>query len=281
MTSSVWVLRGGWRLHAQPFAVVGIVNATPDSFYDGGKHADTEAAVAHGLALAAQGADMLDVGGESTRPFADPVPVDEELTRVVPVVRALAAAAPEIPVAVDTVKAEVARQALDAGAVAVNDVSAMGVDPALADVLAQYQPGYVLMHAQGTPRTMQVAPHYEDVVEEVLRFFEAKLAVLTRFLPEDRIVLDPGIGFGKTLEHNLALLRAVDRFAALGRPLYIGISHKSLWKGLLGREVGERLPATIAATAVLGLRGIAFHRVHDVGPCRDALMVAAALGGDR
>jgi len=281
VTASVWVLRGGWRLPARPFAVVGIVNVTPDSFYDGGRHWGTEAAVSHGLTLAGQGAAMLDVGGESTRPFADPVPVHEELSRVVPVVRALAAAAPEIPVAVDTVKAEVARQALEAGAVAINDVSAMGMDPALADILAQYQPGYVLMHAQGTPQTMQVAPHYEDVVEEVLRFFEAKLAVLTRFLPEDRIVLDPGIGFGKTLEHNLALLRAVDRFAALGRPLYIGISHKSLWKGLLGREVGERLPATIAATAVLGLRGIAFHRVHDVGPCRDALMVAAALGGDR
>lgn len=280
MVSSVWVLRGGWRLQAQPFAVVGIVNATPDSFYDGGRHSDAEAAVAHGVALAAQGAAMLDVGGESTRPFAEPVPVEEELSRVVPVVRALVAATPQIPVAVDTVKAEVARQALDAGAVAINDVSAMSMDPALADVLAQYRPGYVLMHAQGTPRTMQVAPHYDDVVGEILRFFEEKLAVLTRFLPEDHIVLDPGIGFGKTLEHNLDLLRATDRLAALGRPLYIGISHKSLWKGLLGREVGERLPATVAATAVLGLRGVAFHRVHDVGACRDALMVAAALGGD-
>lgn len=280
MKQAVWVLGGGRQLVAEPFAVVGIVNATPDSFYDGGRHADAAAAVAHGLRLAEEGAAMLDVGGESTRPFAEPVAQDEELHRVVPVVAGLVAARPQVPVAVDTVKAAVAQAALEAGAVAVNDVSALRADPALAEVLAQYRPGYVLMHAQGTPRTMQVDPRYTDVVAEVLAFFEAKLAELTRFLPEDRIVLDPGIGFGKTLEHNLALLRAIPRLAALGRPLYIGISHKSLWQGLLGRAVGERLAATVAATALLGTMGVAFHRVHEARQASDALAVARALMGE-
>ncbi len=279
MKESVWALMGGRQVVAAPHAVVGIVNATPDSFYDGGRWDTPEKAVAHGCRLAAEGAAMLDVGGESTRPFAQPVPLEEELRRVVPVVAGLVAACPEVPVAVDTTKAAVAQAALEAGAVAVNDVSAMEADPALAEVLAHYQPGYVLMHAQGTPQTMQLAPHYTDVVAEVLAFFEAKLAAMTRFLPEDHIVLDLGIGFGKTLEHNLALLRAIPRFTALGRPLYIGISHKSLWQGLLGRGIGERGAATVAATAILGGMGIAFHRVHEVREAHDALAVVQALQG--
>jgi len=277
VTNTTWVLKDGWRLEPRPCGIVGIVNVTPDSFYDGGRYCGVQEATSHGMRLAQEGAHMLDVGGESSRPFADPVPVDEELRRVVPVVAALVSSCPQVPVAVDTVKAEVARQALEAGAVAVNDISALEADPALADVLAQFRPGYVLMHAQGTPQTMQVAPHYEDVVGDVLYFFEKKLGQLTRFLPEDRIVLDVGIGFGKTLAHNLALLRAMDRFAALGRPLYVGVSNKSLWHGLLGRAVEERLPATVAATAILCLRGVAYHRVHEVAAAWDAVRVAQTL----
>jgi dihydropteroate synthase len=258
--------------------VTGIVNVTPDSFFDGGSHPDTAGAVAHGRRLAEAGADMLDVGGESTRPGAPEVSLAEEVGRVVPVVAALAAAFPDIPVSVDTYKAGCAAAALAAGAVAVNDISACAFDPQLLEVLVAKKPGYVLMHMQGRPGTMQQAPRYDDVVEEVLAFFEDRLAWLVRAgLPEDRVVLDPGIGFGKRLEHNISLLRHLDRFLTLGRPLYLGLSNKALFGDLLGLSVEQRGQATVVASLLASARGARIHRVHDVAGLVQALRLADVL----
>ena len=273
-----WELCRGRTLGPAPFFVVGIVNATPDSFYDGGLSARTEDAVTHGLRLLEQGADMIDVGGESTRPFAAPVSAEEEAARVLPVVRGILTVRPEAVLSVDTSKAAVAKACLEAGALVVNDVSAVDADPGLLDVLLEFQPGYVLMHSQGSPRTMQIEPRYDNVVDEIRRFFELRMTCLVRSgLPESRIVLDPGIGFGKTLEHNLEILRNIREFQKLGRPVYMGLSNKSLWRGLLGREGRDRNAATLAATAVLYAHGVRIHRVHEVRESRDALVVARTL----
>lgn len=282
-----WSIARGRVLGPAPFFVAGIVNVTPDSFYDGGKCFDPDLAVAHGRLLTGQGADILDVGGESTRPFSEAVDLESELQRVIPVVTALAKLESEDPagrerggpvVSVDTTKAEVARQALETGALIVNDVSACRFDAALADVLVQHQPGYVLMHSQGRPREMQREPKYSDVVSELLSFFEERLHFLTRAgLQESRIVLDPGIGFGKLLEHNLTILRDIDRFGIFGLPVYIGLSNKSLFGGLLGLDVGQRTGATQVATALLGAKGVAVHRVHEVAAARQALTLAQAM----
>ena len=270
-----WSIHGGSVLGPAPFFVAGIVNVTPDSFYDGGRHAEHGAAVAHGLKLLEDGAQILDVGGESTRPYADPVDAETEKVRVLPVVSSLAerlAGRPDAGISIGTDKAEVAAEAINAGAEIVNDVSACRFDPALAEVIAGEKPGYVLMHSLGRPAEMQSAPAYDDVVEDVLAFFEERLAVLTAAgLPEENVVLDPGIGFGKTLEHNLALIRGIERFHALGRPLYIGISNKSLWGKLLNLEADERGPANMAATIYLAERGVAVHRVHDASAAAGAL----------
>jgi len=261
-----------------PFFVVGILNVTPDSFYDGGSSAGTAEAVARGLDLLDQGADILDIGGESTRPFSDPVSDDEELERVLPVLRGILAARPEAVLSVDTTKASVARACLEAGASIVNDVSALA-DPGLLDVVAGHLPGYVLMHSLGVPKSMQVDPKYDNVVDDVRAFFGTMLERLVRAgVPESRIVLDPGIGFGKTLEHNLEILRNIRRFFEFGRPVYMGLSNKSLWKGLLGRDGRERNAATQAATVALFGMGVRIHRVHEVRENRDALTVAHVLG---
>lgn len=299
---AAWRVGGGRVLCPAPFLVAGIVNVTPDSFYDGGRHDTLEAAVAHGLKLAGDGADMLDVGGESTRPGSDPAPEDVEMARVVPVVRELSrrlaemgaaparsdasspgtgcspqAACPPV-LSVDTTRAACAAACLAAGAAVVNDVSALSVDPGLLDVLVQHRPGYVLMHSQGAPKTMQAAPVYDDVADEVLAFFERGLARLTAAgLPEDNVALDPGIGFGKLLAHNLELLRALPRFAALGRPVYLGLSNKSLFGGLFGLDVAGRGPATMTATALCAVRGARIHRVHDVTAARQALTLVREL----
>lgn len=287
-----WNVQGGASVETAPFCVMGIVNATPDSFYDGGRHATADAAIAHALSLAAQGAHILDVGGESTRPLADEVSASEELERVIPVIRGLRrkldtrahATQPDgfptvLPVvSVDTYKAEVAVAALDAGAVIVNDVSACRFDPALKDVLVEKKPGYVLMHSLGKPATMQQSPRYDDVVEDVQRFFESSLNELTAAgLPEDRIVLDPGIGFGKTMAHNLALIANMDRYAGFGRPLLMGLSNKSVWEKLLGAGAQKRETATQAATAMSWTAGCRIHRVHDVARTIQTLRVANAL----
>lgn len=283
--AATWTIAGGRVLGPAPFLLAGIINATPDSFYDGGRHFAPAVAVSRGRELAQQGAHILDIGGESTRPGAQQVPEADELARVVPVIRALAehpgpgsVAGPGPVLAVDTYKAKVAAAALEAGAAIVNDVSACRFDPALLDVLAQHKPGYVLMHSQGEPRTMQHSPHYGDVVDDICAFFEERLAVLVAAgVPEANIVLDPGIGFGKLLEHNLAILRGIERFGRLGRPLYLGLSNKSLWGALLGLKAQERQQATAVATALLVARGVLVHRVHEVALSHQAAQVAAAL----
>jgi dihydropteroate synthase len=257
--------------------VMGIVNVTPDSFSDGGQHADTDSAVAHGLLLAAEGAAILDVGGESTRPGSDPVAAHDELARVVPVIERLAAASPAL-ISIDTTKAVVARAALDAGAVLVNDVTALRGDPDMAALVAERGCPLCLMHMLGEPRTMQDDPRYDDVVDEVAAFLEERLAfAVAAGVREEQVLLDPGIGFGKTLRHNLLLLAHLDRIAALGRPVVLGASRKRFIGALLGAAPGERAVGTVATT-VLGLaRGAAIVRVHDVRPNVEALRVAQAI----
>ncbi|BCS87675.1 dihydropteroate synthase [Pseudodesulfovibrio sediminis] len=278
MNDVKWILKGGKVLGPAPFFIAGVVNVTPDSFYDGGAHPDMSTAVAHGLELAEQGAAILDVGGESTRPYAAPVSEAQELDRVVPVIKALAEAETAAVISVDTSKAKVAAQALDAGADILNDVSAFSFEPELLDVISQYKPGYVLMHSLGKPEDMQDAPRYADVVDEIKRFFEDKIELLDKAgLPLDRIVLDPGIGFGKTLEHNLIILKEIDRFFDLGALVYMGLSNKSLWQGLLGLEVGERQNATQAATALMAAKGVPIHRVHEVALSMQTLTIARNL----
>jgi dihydropteroate synthase len=258
------------------YTLMGVVNVTPDSFSDGGLFLDPSAAIDHGLQLAGEGAGILDVGGESTRPGADPVAEDEELRRVLPVVEALAAAGHAV--SIDTTKLEVARAALAAGATLVNDVSAFRFAPEMAGLVADAGVDCCLMHMLGEPRTMQSDPRYEDVVGEVKAFLEERLAFATgEGVPEERIWLDPGIGFGKTVEHNLELLRRLDEIVAIGRPVVVGTSRKSFLGTLAGgRAEGERLPGTIATNVLALERGASVFRVHDVAPVADALKVAAA-----
>lgn len=287
LESCVWELRGGRKLALRPFGILGIVNTTPDSFSDGGRNLDPDTALANivGMVVDSRGLPLIaDIGGESTRPYSKPVPAEEELERALPVVKGAAElirrggeTAPAA-VSIDTVKAEVAAKALDAGAEIVNDISAWAFDPELLDVLAQYKPGYVLMHCRGNPLDMQNEPRYGNVVEEVLAFLAERLDLLVKAgLPEERVVLDPGIGFGKTLEHNLAILKNIERFRTLGRPVLIGLSNKSLWGGLLDLPVAERGNATQAATAILAARGASLHRAHDARLTAQTLRVAQAL----
>jgi dihydropteroate synthase len=258
---------------------MGIVNVTPDSFSDGGLFLDPKAAIAHGRELIAEGADILDVGGESTRPGAAPVPAGEERERTAPVVAALAGAGAAL--SIDTSKAEVASAALDAGAAIVNDVTALRGDPELADLCAERECTVVLMHMLGTPRTMQDDPRYDDVVDDVRSFLAERIEhAVSRGIAEERIWIDPGIGFGKTVDHNLELLRRLDEFRTLGRPILIGTSRKSFIGSVTGRDVGERLGGTIASNVLAYTRGAEVFRVHDVAPVRDALRVAAAIAGE-
>ena len=262
---------------AGEFLLMGVVNVTPDSFSDGGRFLDPSAAVAHGVRLAGEGAAILDIGGESTRPGADPVPAEEELRRVVPVVERLAAAGTRSRLSIDTSKAAVARAALDAGASYVNDVTAFRGDSAIAGLVAERGVECCLMHMLGEPRTMQEDPRYDDVVAEVKAFLEQRLAfAVGEGVPEERVTLDPGIGFGKTLEQNLELLRRLDEIAAIGRPVLVGTSRKSFLGKLTGRDVDDRLAGTIATNVLAYARGASVFRVHDVAPVRDALTVAAA-----
>jgi dihydropteroate synthase len=259
------------------FAVMGVVNVTPDSFSDAGLYFDPASAVAHGLALEAQGAAILDVGGESTRPGADPVEAEEESRRVVPVIEALVAAGVQAQISVDTSKAEVTERALAAGATLVNDVTALRAAPEMAELTAAARADLCLMHMIGTPRTMQDDPHYDDVVAEVKRFLEERMAfAVAHGVREDKIILDPGIGFGKTVAHNLELLRRLPELVALGRPVLVGTSRKSFLGKLTGRGLDERVPGTLATNVLAYERGARIFRVHDVAPCVDALTVAAA-----
>jgi dihydropteroate synthase len=254
---------------------MGVVNVTPDSFSDGGAWLDPDAAVAHGRDLARQGAGILDVGGESTRPGAEPVAAGEELRRVLPVLEGLADAGPRL--SIDTSKAAVAEAALGAGATIVNDVTALRGDPAMAALLARQDCDVCLMHMLGEPRTMQRDPRYGDVVEDVKAFLAERLEfAVAHGIAAERIWLDPGIGFGKTVAHNLELLRRLHELVALGRPIVVGTSRKSFLGTLTGRGVHERVPGTIATNVLAFAAGASVFRVHDVAEVRDALLVAAA-----
>jgi dihydropteroate synthase len=275
-----------WRISGQQLAVtdrpllLGIVNVTPDSFSDGGQWATADAAVAHALRLVEEGADMLDIGGESTRPGAEPVPREEELRRVVPVVEQLAKQF-RVPISIDTSKAEVARQALAVGAAIINDVTGLTGDPLMPAVAAQFRAGVIVMHMQGTPQTMQQNPTYDDVVREVHAWFQQRLASLAEAgIEAERVVLDPGIGFGKRLEHNLELLARGREFLDLNRPICLGVSRKGFINRLLGKQgwVEHGCAGTIGVLLQAMSQG-AVHvaRVHDVGPVHDAIRLFAAV----
>ena len=258
--------------------LMGVVNVTPDSFSDGGLYLDPEAAIAHGRELVAAGAEILDVGGESTRPGAAVVPAEEELERVVPVIRGLRDL--DCHISVDTSKADVAEAAMDAGAVIVNDVTALRGDPEMAALCAERGATVVLMHMLGDPRTMQDDPRYDDVVAEVKDFLAARLEAATAAgVAEERVWLDPGLGFGKTAAHNMELLRRLGELRDLGRPLVVGTSRKSFIGRVDGSAADERLGGTIASSVIAAAEGADALRVHDVAEMRQALAVATAILG--
>jgi dihydropteroate synthase len=258
--------------------LMGVVNVTPDSFSDGGLYLDPEAAIAHGRELVNAGAEILDVGGESTRPGAEPVGEDEELRRVVPVIRGLSDSGCRI--SVDTSKARVAAAALEAGAEIVNDVTALRGDPEMASLCAERGATVVLMHMLGEPRTMQKDPRYDDVVDDVGAFLAERLeAAVAAGIEEDRVWLDPGIGFGKTGAHNMELLRRLGELRKLGRPLVIGTSRKSFIGRVDGSPADQRLGGTIASSILAAAEGADVLRVHDVAEMRQALTVATAILG--
>lgn len=262
---------------AQP-RVMGIVNVTPDSFSDGGKYAAEELAVQHGLALVAQGADILDIGGESTRPGATPVPLEEELRRVIPVVEALAARA-GVPISVDTYKPEVMKAAIAAGASIINDVFAL-TEPGALEAVGASDVGVCLMHSQGTPQTMQIDPHYDDVVREVNDYLQARMAACEAHgIARNRIMLDPGFGFGKRSVHNIALFRELDSLCRIGQPVLVGLSRKSVLGQLTGNDVDARLHASLSAAVISAMKGARIVRVHDVKATVDALRIVTAVEG--
>lgn len=260
-----------WQSQKMP-RLMGILNVTPDSFSDGGQFLDPRAAIEQGLQLVTDGAAILDIGGESTRPGATPVTETEELRRVIPVIQGLAERA-GVPISIDTMKARVAQEALQAGAQVVNDVSGLLADPRMDAVCAESDCGVIVMHMRGTPQTMQTDPHYEDVVREVREFFDARLLTLSeRGIAAGRLMFDPGIGFGKTAEHNLSLLSHLNDLRSGGRPLLVGHSRKRFLKRLLGREVDERSAGTLGVALAMAAQGVDLIRVHDVAAIRDALV---------
>ena len=257
--------------------IMGIVPVTQDAFSDGGRYMDPARAVAHGQEMAGEGADIIDVGGESTRPGAQPVSADEEMARVLPVIRRLREIV-SIPISIDTIKAEVARAALGQGADLVNDISALRYDPAMAPLVAAEEVPVVLMHMQGTPQTMQQNPSYADVVEEVKAFLESRIQFAVKAgVSRERIIIDPGIGFGKNLDHNLALLRGLAALTALGRPVLVGTSRKTFIGKLLEAGPEERLEGSLAAAVAAALAGANIIRVHDVKEAARAIRIADAL----
>lgn len=255
--------------------IMGIVNVTPDSFSDGGRHVSAAAAIEHAIQLLEEGADILDVGGESSRPGAEPVSVDQELRRVMPVVEALQGR--NIPVSVDTCKTEVMRAAIGAGVAMINDINALQGEGALG-VVAGSNVAVCLMHKQGAPQTMQQAPSYQDVVAEVETFLKARVAAAEAAgIARERLVLDPGFGFGKTLEHNIALLRQLDRLSALGMPVLAGLSRKSMLGAITGLAIEDRLIPSVAAAVIAAMKGANILRVHDVKATRVALQIVNAI----
>ena len=271
------VTRHGMLNFERRTLVMGVLNVTPDSFYDGGRRLDAGKAIVDGGDLVNAGADILDIGGESTRPGAKPISVEEELERVLPVIRGLRRTV-TVPISIDTYKSRVAQAALDEGADIVNDISALRFDPAMVSLVAAEKVPVVLMHMQGTPRTMQTQPRYGDVVGEVREFLEAQVGhAVNNGVEPAHIVIDPGIGFGKTLEHNLALLRGLSALAALGRPLLVGASRKTFIGKILNLDPDERLEGSLAAAAAAVLAGANIVRAHDVKETRRATLVADAI----
>lgn len=276
MNINTQFLCGRFQLDLTRPRVMGIVNVTPDSFSDGGKYSSVDLAVEHALQLIAEGADILDIGGESTRPGAEPVSLDEELRRVVPVIEALSKVT-TVPLSVDTYKPEVMRAAIKAGADIVNDICALRENGAL-EIVAASNAGICLMHMQGVPQTMQLNPQYADVVAEVKQFLADRVeACLAHGIAGERITLDPGFGFGKTTAHNVALIQHLDRFAELGFPLLVGLSRKAVLGRIAGGDEQQRLHAGLAASVISVMKGAKIVRVHDVKATVDALKVVAAV----
>ncbi|MDP4030222.1 MAG: dihydropteroate synthase [Gallionella sp.] len=268
---------GNFRLDLSRPLVMGIVNVTPDSFSDGGQHWQHDTAIAHAQRLIAEGADIIDIGGESTRPGAQPVGVQEELDRVLPIIECLRAA--PVPVSIDTCKPEVMQAAIAAGAQIVNDINALQ-DAAAMNVVAANNVAVCLMHKQGNPQTMQQQPQYENVIAEVGEFLRVRIAAAEiAGIGRARIVIDPGFGFGKTLAHNLTLLRGLDQLAGLGAPVLAGLSRKSMLGALTGQDVNHRISASVAAALIAVQRGASIVRVHDVRETVDALKVWNAVNG--
>ncbi len=278
--------QGGWEVGARILCrnnvplIMGILNVTPDSFSDGGLHNQVNAAVAHGLQLVRDGADVIDIGGESTRPGAVQVNVTDELARTIPVVRKLAEQT-DVPVSIDTTKAEVARQALTAGAVIVNDISGLTFDSDMMSVCVEFDAAVCVMHIKGTPQDMQQNPVYDDVVQEVTDFLQERIAACEQAgIAAARICVDPGIGFGKTAEHNLSLMQATGQIRQkLGRPILVGHSRKRFLSTLLGRPVEERNAGTTGVSIALAQNGVDMLRVHDVSATLDALTAWDAVQG--
>jgi len=264
--------------------IMGVLNVTPDSFSDGGQFMEEELAVRHAERMVSEGAAILDVGGESSRPGSDPVPLAEELRRVIPVIKGIRSRFPDLLLSIDTYKAETARQAIAAGADIVNDISALRADPAMIEVLQRSHAGVILMHMRGTPKTMQLNPSYKDVVTEVLEFLqERRDELVSRGIDRRRIALDPGYGFGKRVQDNVQLIRQLGRFAELGQPVVVGISRKSTIAQLLGNPKlpsRERLWPTVAVTSLLREKGAHVFRVHDVRPNLEALRMTEAIVSD-
>jgi len=257
--------------------IAGVLNVTPDSFSDGGQYFSPEKAIDRALEMADQGADLIDIGGESSRPFAESVSVDEELKRVMPVLEVLVRRL-RIPIAIDTSKAPVMREAILAGASLVNDITALTVSPESAEIIREHRTGLVLMHMQGTPGTMQQKPQYEDVVREVKCFLSERLAfALGQGISREQIIIDPGIGFGKTLEHNLVLLNKLQEFTELACPILVGVSRKSFINALLNLPVNERLEGSLAAAVMAVCQGASLVRVHDVRETYRAMAVVDAI----
>jgi len=279
MPSRLWQLKDCALSFAGGPAVMGIVNVTPDSFSDGGQHATTESAIAHGVLLAKQGAAILDVGGESTRPYSDPVAQEEELKRVIPVIEGLSAAV-DVPISIDTSKSAVAAAAISAGAQIINDVTGLEGDPDMVSVAAGTGAGVCAMHAQGSPQTMQDDPQYENVIEEIFDYLMQRQAfLLDAGIPKGKICLDPGIGFGKTHAHNLQLLRDVERFHDTLCPILIGHSRKGFIRKLLGDDKPSRLDAgTLGISMLLATKGVQVLRVHEVQSTVDALRCLKGTG---
>ncbi len=272
-----WQIRGGRLCLGERTLVMGIVNVTPDSFSDGGKFLSVAAAVEHALLLENEGADLLDLGGESTRPGAEPVTEEEELNRVIPVVERLAGQI-RVPLSIDTTKSRVAREALAAGAAIINDISGLQSDPRMADVCGESGAGVICMHMQGRPQTMQLAPTYQDVVVEVCEFFrERQQTLISAGLAAEQLVWDPGIGFGKTALHNLEILGKIAGFRELGRPVLIGHSRKRFLQKVLGKSVDERMFGTLGVSLAVAAQGADIIRVHDVAAHRDALVAFRAI----